>query len=383
MTEKNKLTKEDRIYKKYTRHSIDDSIVNFLQSRDKWNFGNQDKVFFFKEMSYMLKWWVGIMEAVETIRHSTDNYAVKEITRGINKFLHRWKTLSHALNRLPDYFDEWDYNVVKAGEKSWNMVIVLESLAQEYEYMNDIKNKYIWALIYPVILVVIAVTAVFALFWFVLPNIFDIADSFTGMDLPTTTRVLRNISDFVSVNRKLLVYSAGGIGLLWWLFLSTDTGKRSWFNTILAIPLIWRMTRYYYLVRRCRYMKLMLVSGMNYVETFKTLRDVLSIPLYQDMIERILAWLQRWDTIYDALKHENFLIPSNVSVLIKVWEETANLENAVGNVLDMYQEELNVTIARLAKVIEPIMLVFIGLIVVVIASWVFGLILQIMEGAWM
>jgi type II secretory pathway component PulF len=170
---------------------------------------------------------------------------------------------------------------------------------------------------------------------------------------------------------------------LGWLFFSTDTGKRSWFNIILSIPLIWRMTRYYYLVRRCRYMKLMLISGMNYVETFKTLRDVLSIPLYQDMIERILAWLQKGDTIYDSLKHENFLIPSNVSVLIKVGEETANLENAVWNVLDMYQEELNVTINRLAKVIEPIMLVFIGLIVVVIASWVFWLILQIMEGAGM
>jgi type II secretory pathway component PulF len=377
------LTKEDNIYKKYTKHSIDDSIVNFLQSRDKWNFWNQDKVFFFKELSYMLKWWVGIVEAIETIRHSTDNYAVKEITRWINKFLHVGKTLSYALNRLPDYFDEWDYNVIKTWEKSWNMVVVLESLAQEYEYMNDIKNKYIWALIYPIILVIIAVTAVFALFGFVLPNIFDIADSFTGIDLPMTTVILRNISDFISVNRKLLVYATSGLSLLWWLFFSTETGKRSWFNILLSIPLIGKMTRYYYLVRRCRYMKLMLVSGMNYVETFKILRDVLWIPFYQDMIERILAWLQKWDTIYDSLKHESFLIPSNVAVLIKVGEETANLENAVWNVLSMYQEELNVTINRLAKVIEPIMLVFIWLIVVVIASWVFGLILQIMEWAWM
>ena len=130
-------------------------------------------------------------------------------------------------------------------------------------------------------------------------------------------------------------------------------------------------------------MKLMLVSGMSYVETFKILRDVLNIPLYQDMIERILAWLQKWDSIYDALKYENFLIPSNVAVLIKVWEDTANLENSVTNVLDMYQEELNVTINRLAKVIEPIMLVFIGLIVAVIAAGVFWLILQIMEWAGM
>ncbi len=378
-----KIKREEIEYKRYTRHSIDQSIVKFLQSRDRWNFGSNDKIFFFKELSYMLKWWVWVVEAVDTIRHSTDNYAVKEITRWVDKFLRKWETLSYALNRLPDYFNEWDYNVVKAWEKSGNLILVLESLAQEYEYMNEIKNKYVWALIYPVILVVIAVTAVFALFGFVLPNVFDIADSFKWMELPTVTRILRNISEFFATQWKVLLYSLWWAGLVSWLFFSTDAGKRTWFNIILSIPLIGRMTRYYYLVKRCRYMRLILVYWMNYVETFKTLRDVLRIPMYQDMIERILAGLQRWETIYDSLKHESFLIPSNVSVLIKVGEETANLENSVDNVLKMYQEELNVTINRLAKVIEPIMLVFIGLIVVVIASGVFGLILQIMEGAWL
>lgn len=130
-------------------------------------------------------------------------------------------------------------------------------------------------------------------------------------------------------------------------------------------------------------MKLMLISGMNYMETFKTLRDVLNIPPYQSMIERILVWLQKWEKIYDSLKNETFLVPWNVAVLIRVWEETANLENSVDNVLKMYQEELNVTINWLAKVIEPIMLVLIGLLVVVIASWVFWLILQIMEWSWL
>ncbi|HPC34532.1 MAG TPA: type II secretion system F family protein, partial [Candidatus Absconditabacterales bacterium] len=117
--------------------------------------------------------------------------------------------------------------------------------------------------------------------------------------------------------------------------------------------------------------------------TFKTLRDILNIPPYQGMIERVLAGLQRGEKIYDSLKYETNLIPGNVSVLIKVGEETANLENSVDNVLKMYQEELNMTINSLSKVIEPIMLVLIGIVVVVIASGVFGLILQIMEGAGM
>jgi type IV pilus assembly protein PilC len=367
----------------YKKHSVDNTIVHFLKSRDKSSFGTKDKIFFFKELAYMLKWWVGLVQAVDTIYNSTHNYAVKEISIWVKKYLELWKSLSYALNRLPDYFDEWDYSVVRAWEKSGNLSIVLESLATEYEYIKEIKNKYIWALIYPIILIIIAVIAVFALFGFVLPSVFDVANSFQWLELPAMTKLLKNMSDFFVENWKYIMYVFIVFLLILWLFFSTDFWKKTQFKILFSIPVVGRMTKYYYLVRRCRYMKLMLVSGMNYVETFKTLRDILHISPYQTMIERVLAWLQRWEKIYDSLKHETNLIPWNVSVLIKVWEETANLDNSVDNILKLYQEELNMIINSLSKVIEPIMLVLIGIIVVIVASWVFGLILQIMEWAGM
>lgn len=371
--------KSNSEYSKYRKHSIDDTIARFLRSKDKSSFGSKDKIFFFKELSYMLKWWVGLVQAVNTVHDSTDNYAVKDISLWVKKYLETWKSLSYALTRLPDYFDEWDYSVVRAWEKSGNLAVVLESLATEYEYIKEIKNKYIWALIYPIILVVIAIVAVIALFGFVLPSVFDIANSFQWLELPAVTRFLKSISDFFINSRRYIIYVVGWVLAALLLFFSTDVWKKTRYNIVFSIPLIGRMTKYYYLVRRCRYMKLMLLSGMDYVEIFKTLRDILNIPPYQSMIERVLAGLQKWEKIYNALKYETTLIPWSVSVLIKVWEETANLENAVDNILKMYQEELNMTINSLSKVLEPIMLVLIGIVVALIASWVFGLILQIME----
>ena len=103
----------------------------------------------------------------------------------------------------------------------------------------------------------------------------------------------------------------------------------------------------------------MLNSGMNYLQTFQLLRDILAIPAYSDMIERVLTGLQKGETIYDALKYESDIIPSDVTVMVKVGEETANLANSLDNVLKMYDTELNNLINSLAKVIEPIMLVFI------------------------
>lgn len=377
LTKLTKFTKSDK--QQYKAHSIDHFIAEFLESKDKSSFRSSDKIFFFRELSYLLKWWVWLVTAVDTISQWTDNYAVREIAKLINKFLSTWKSLSYAMERLPDYFDEWDCNVIKTWEKSGNLYLVLESLAQEYEFISEIKNKYIWALIYPAILIVFAIVAVIALFGFILPSVFDIAVWMSETELPLSTRLLKWISDFLIGYWKPILRVILICVLFLWLYFSTEKWKRVRFEFLLAMPLVWKMTRCYYLVRRCRYMKLMLGSWMNYIETFKTLRDVLWIPAYQEMIERVLWWLQKWTSIYESLKDEKNLIPTNVSVLIKVWEETANLDASLWNILKMYQEELNVAINSISKVIEPVILVAIWVIVLLVASWVFWLILQIME----
>lgn len=365
----------------YKPQAIDSVIISTLASIDKRSFGTKDKILFFKELAYLLGGGVSFAQALDLIVTTSSNYAVKEIASTISQFIHEWKTLSYALNRLPDYFDQWDYSIVKAGEASWNLPQVLQSLAQEYVYTKDIKDKYVGALIYPIMLIVISVVAVFALFLLVLPNIFSIADSFTWLQLPWITQALRDISLFFQEQRKLLLGILIWLSLLGGIFFSTDVGKKSWFKILFAVPLIGKMTKYFYLVRRCRYMKLLLSSGLSYVETFKLLKDILGIPAYQDMIWRVLDGLTRGDTIYNSLKEESDLIPADVSVMIKVGEETANLSNSLDNVLHMYESDLNNLINRLAKVIEPIMLIFVGGIIVVIALGIFGLILQIMEGA--
>jgi len=366
----------------YKKHTIDKRILGFLRQIDKWSFGSKEKVIFFKQLAYLINWWVALSESMNIIETSSDNYSVKEIARSVNSHLLEWKDLSYAFNRLPDYFDERDYSIVKAWERSWNIVEILKSLADEYTYMNEIKNKYIISLTYPAVLIVITIVAIISLFAFVLPWIFEIADSFQNVKLPMVTIILKNIADWTKENRKSMIRIFISFITFIWIFLSTDIGKKTRFWIILRIPLFGKLTKYYYLIKRCRYIRIMLQSWMNYIETFQLLRDILNIPVYKNMIELTLVWLQKWETIYDTIKNQKYLIPSNVSALIKVWEETANLENSLENILKMHEEELNNNINRLAKVIEPIILVFIWVIVVVIALGVFWLILQIMEWVW-
>ncbi|MFZ2150824.1 MAG: type II secretion system F family protein [Candidatus Absconditicoccaceae bacterium] len=364
----------------YQKHGIDKLILGFLRQIDKGSFGSKEKVIFFKQLAYLINGGVALSEAMNIIETSSENYAVKEIARSVNRHLIQGKELSYAFNRLPDYFDERDYSIVKAGERSGNIVIILKSLADEYTYMNEIRNKYILSLTYPIILIVVSIVAIISLFAFVLPGIFEIANSFQNIELPTITMILKNIADAAKENRQSMIWIFVSFITILLIFISTDTGKKARFSVVLKIPILGKLTKYYYLIKRCRYTKIMLQSGMNYIETFQLLRDILNIPIYQGMIERTLVGLQKGETIYDTIKYQNELIPSNVSALIKVGEETANLQSSLDNILTMHEEELNNNINRLAKVIEPIILIFIGVIVVVIALGVFGLILQIMEG---
>ena len=377
------MEKEKQNTQEYKPGPIDGMIVSTLQSIDRGSFWTKDKILFFKEIAYLLSGWVSLVDAINIIGESSDNYALKEISRNVLAFLRRGKSFSYALNRLPDYFDQWDYTIVKAWEMSGNLPMILQSLATEYVYVKDMKNKYIGALLYPAILIVVAIVAVFALFLLVLPNIFSIAESFQNLQLPWITRMLHDTSIFFQTQWKAILGTVAWLSLVWGIFFSTEFGKKTRFSILLNIPLIGKMTKYFYIVKFCRYMKLMMAAGMNYIQTFQLLRDILWIPAYTNMIERVLAGLGKWETIYNTLQYETDLIPSDVSVMIKVGEETANLTNSLDNVLKMYEDDLNNLISTSSKIIEPVMLIFVGWIVVVIALGIFGLILQIMQGAGM
>ena len=381
MTEKKQKAEIYDLDKLMTRKSFVDKIIEyFINSSDRSTFSWKDKILFYKELVYMLRWWISLLETMKTIQRTSDNAAVKRVARDIAGYLDEGKELSYAISRLPEYFDEGDAAIIKTWEASGNLPNVLQSLAEEYSYLSEVKQRYIGAMIYPAALIVISVAAVLYLFWSVLPGIFDtLSNSVTQM--PPITMALKNFSDFIaSYRQKILLFGFLAI-LCVFAYFATENGKKEMYRTMINLPIVGKMTKSYYLIKWARYMKLMVWSGMDYVETFRLLRDVLRIPLYQSMIEQVLADLTLWKNLYEPISQHSDIIPSNVSVLIKVWEESANLENAMQNVIDIYQEELDNSIKNFSKAVEPFILVFVGGIVLVIALWVFNLIFAVMESA--
>ena len=360
------------------KDDIEKTILSFMGTLDKGSFSAKDKVLFYKELVYMLKGWLSILQAVEVIRKETTNNAVRNICWTLMHYLNEGKSFSYSIGRLTEYFDEWDSAIIKTWESTGNLDVVLHELADEYEYINQIRNKYISALIYPAFLIVGSIAAVLFLFSSVLPGILDMFSD--QMDkLPLITRVLKSISDFCVQYWKTILIILWVGSIVAWIYSTTEQGKKKFSWMMLNAPLIWGMTRTYYLIKWAKYMKLMIGSWLDYVQTFRLLREILGIPAYQDMIENIMAWLQIWKTIYASISTETSLIYPSVATMIKVWEETACLEDSMQNVINMYQDELDNQINAFSKMLEPSILIFMWVIVALVASWIFWVVFTVME----
>lgn len=358
---------------------LDNIILKIIKIKDWWTFWIKDKIFLFRELAYLIEWWVSILEAITLIKENTENMAIKEICDNLHENLKKWEPLHRSMSRLHNYFTDWDINIIRSWELSWELQNVLTYLATEYEFIYDIRNKYVWAVMYPTIVFVASLIAVYIIFRFVLPSIIWILDQFEWVQIPLTTRVLIAITDFVLnyTNHILII-----LGLLvFWLSIlfSSDEWRKFFDYKIFRLPIIWRITKFYMLIKFLRYMRLLMNSWMNYVEIFQSLKFIMVNTAYKDMLDNLLASIRKWDTITDVFKLYPIIIPADIIVLMKVWEQTASTSKSVENWIWFYDQEFNKIINNLSKIIEPIMIVVVGWIVAFIALSVFGIIWNILD----
>ncbi len=185
------------------------SIRRYLAAREKAGFGTKDKIFLFRELAYLLEGGVALLDAATTIAERGESAPQRYIGKQIATMLKEGRQLSYAFSRLPDYFDASDVNIIKSGEQGGNLVKVLSSLSREYHFIRTLQAKYVSAMTYPVLLLVISLIAVLVLFINILPGIFSIAQQFPGIEMPLVTRAMIAISDFMKNNVAMLLIVIG------------------------------------------------------------------------------------------------------------------------------------------------------------------------------
>jgi len=250
-------------------------------------------------------------------------------------------------------------NLVRAGEESGSLEKSFDYLAdyldRQYETISKAKN----ALIYPAFVIGVFFVVMGLMLTLVIPSITSILID-SGQDLPIYTKIVIGISDFMvgNIGIILILMAAAGIGL--WKFLQTEVGQRTKDELLISIPYLGDLQRKLLLTRICDNMATMLGSGISIVQALEVTADVVDNRVYKEIIESALVEVKGGRSFADAIS-EYPEIPGVLAQMAKVGEETGSLGNILTTLANFYRRELNNAVDTLIGLIEPAMIVMLGL----------------------
>lgn len=290
-------------------------------------------------------------EAENPLLQSTLNEIVEDIQGG--------SSISRALAAHPKIFSSFYINLVKAGEESGSLKKSFDYLAdyldRQYETIAKAKN----ALIYPAFVISVFILVMVLMLTLVIPNIATILTA-SGQELPIYTKIVVGLSDFLVnfIGLILIAIAGGAIGM--WKFLQTDVGKRAKDEFIISVPYLGDLQRKLLLTRICDNMATMLGSGISIVQALEVTADVVDNIVYQEIILAALSEVKGGRSFADAIA-EYPEIPGVLAQMAKVGEETGSLGNILSTLANFYRREVNNAVDTLIGLIEPAMIVLLGL----------------------
>ena len=343
-----------------------ETVVNKLrQFRVELGPSRKDILNFTNQLSVMVRAGISIQDSLEAIAEQEKNRKFAVIISDLKKRIESGDSLSQALAAHPEGFSNLYINMVAAAEISGSLSQMLEKLAGYLDQENETRSQVKGAMVYPIIIATMAVFVTFFLLCFVLPRFTAI---FAGKEhlLPAPTKVLMATSAFL---RKFWLFTLPVIGaLMWgfWYFINTAGGRLWWDKAKLVIPLIKTLCRSLYITRSLHTMGVLTRAGVPILNTISITAQIAGNVLYKNMWLRVHEEVRQGKKIAFGLTLFN-LMPSNVVQMIRSGEDSGNISDVLRDVSNFYARELKTVIKTVTSMIEPIMIVVMGVLVGFIA----------------
>jgi type IV pilus assembly protein PilC len=322
---------------------------------------NKDIVIFSRQFSVMISANVSLVQALRVLVDQTVNQKLKKIINAIANDVDGGARLSEAMSAHPEAFSRFFTSVIRSGETSGKLDEVLEYLAEQMERDYDMISKVKGAMIYPaIILILLAVVGAFSMI-FVVPQLTTVLTE-SGVALPLPTRMLIGISDLF-VNFWWLMAALLVAVLVGFRFYGrTDKGRRNLDIIKLRLPIFGPLFRLIYLVRFSRSMHTLIVGGVTISQSLEVAADVVDNEVYRDLILQTLEAVEGGDSISSIFSHSD-QIPPMVSQMLVIGEKTGKIDLILSKITDFYSREASAIVANLMVLIEPIVLVVMGVAV--------------------
>src|SRR5262245_20235833 len=278
-------------------------------------------------------------------------------------------SLADAMKKHPKVFDPLFTNMIAAGEDGGILDTILKRLATDIEKAVKLKGQVKSAMIYPVAVVVIATVVVGVILWKVIPTF---ANLFAGLgaELPLPTRVVIALSNGLVRFGPLVIIGIGAIGYGFKSYYGTPNGRRTIDALLLKMPILGNLMRKIAVARFCRTLSTLLASGVSILEALDITAKTAGNAIVEEAIQTTRKSIERGETIAQPLK-DTAVFPPMVVQMIGVGEATGALDTMLSKIADFYEEEVDVAVAGLLTLMEPLMIALLGGIVggIVIAMY--------------
>ena len=323
----------------------------------------EEILIFSKQFATMVKAGLPILEVLGMLRDQLESPAIKEIIEDIRKSLEGGVTLSKCFEKYPQYFDNVYVNLIKAGEASGKLDIFLLKIVDSLEKKEKIKKKIKGALMYPGIMFTVAITVSAFMLVKVVPVFAKMYDGM-GIALPTPTAVIMSMSDFLRGTGGLIMLTSIIIFAVLFRYFTTNNAmvKYRWHKQVLKMPVFGDMILKSLLARISLIMGNLSAAGVNLLESLEIAKSVSNNVVVTEALENVKKGVFSGDTLTKLFLKEP-LFPPTFSQLISVGEQTGQLDEMFGSVASYYEQEFDNSVDNMSSLIEPIMIVFMGIMI--------------------
>lgn len=330
-----------------------------------------------RQLATLLRASISVVDALAMISRQVENPRFQRILNEVRRAVTEGKSLAVAMAEHPKVFSHLYVNMVRAGESSGTLDLVFDRLAEFMESQVRLRSKLTGTMTYPLIMMVLGIGVVSLLMIFVIPRLTAIFDEMGGQ-LPLITRVMISISEFFQ-SYWWVVF--GGIGLAAWLFnryRNSKSGRPKWHRFVLRAPLFGSLIRMVAVARFSGTLGTLLASGVPIITALEIVKNVLGNVILEDAVDECRAAVKEGANLAEPLKRSG-QFPPMVVHMISVGEQSGELESMLENIATAYETQIDSRITVMTALLEPIMIVSLGVVVGLIVFAVLMPMLQMNE----
>ena len=322
----------------------------------------KDIAIFTRQLATMMKAGVPLLQAFDIVGRGNANPSVAKLLNDIRSDVETGTSLSAAFRKFPKYFDNLYCNLVEAGEAAGILEELLDRLATYMEKTEAIKSKIKSALMYPTSVVVVAFIVVAIIMIFVIPAFKEVFTSF-GADLPAPTLIVMGISEFF-VAYWWLIFGVLGGGIYFFLqaWKRNEKVQRVMDRLLLRLPIFGTLIDKSCVARWTRTLSTMFAAGVPLVEALDSVGGASGNSVYADATAKIQQEVSTGTSLTSAMTNAN-VFPSMVLQMAAIGEESGSIDHMLGKAADFYEAEVDDMVAGLSSLMEPIIIVFLGVII--------------------